>query len=355
MMRQLQRLTRPVPAAGPGALAIAVYAEPSDGRFVVRSAADQGFEGVACLDDAARAAGLYCQIWQRHRFPWALDTAKGLLRFVGYLQSDDGRFANFIFNWDGQKNLRGSSSVLGGRAWSARAMHALALAVATIGGAEYEQCFRRGLPWLDHPLPYLDVRAVEALAALEYWSATDDHSVRTHALAWAEEIAAHRIDDLLPDAPGNPSVHIWGHLQEAALARVGQAFGRPDLVEAARASVEVVFVPCVKRAFTAPTTLPFDVSCAVLGLSAVAEATGQSRYADLADQARAWFDGRTAARRRIYNRQRGLVYDGIDNGRVNRNSGAESNLEGALALLDSLPWKLYKGLWEREARLERAS
>ena len=33
--------------------------------------------------------------------------------------------------------------------------------------------------------------------------------------------------------------------------------------------------------------------------------------------------------------RRGLVFDGIDNGQVSRNSGAESNIEGALALLSS--------------------
>ena len=35
----------------------------------------------------------------------------------------------------------------------------------------------------------------------------------------------------------------------------------------------------------------------------------------------------------MYDRRRGLVYDGVDEGRVSRNSGAESNIEGALVLL----------------------
>jgi len=88
--------------------------------------------------------------------------------------------------------------------------------------------------------------------------------------------------------------------------------------------------------------MPFDVSCAVLALSAVAEATGQARYAEQAELARAWFRGRNAAGRPMYDRRRGLVYDGIDDGRINRNSGAESNVEGALTLFDSLPWDLYR-------------
>jgi hypothetical protein len=31
-----------------------------------------------------------------------------------------------------------------------------------------------------------------------------------------------------------------------------------------------------------------------------------------------------------------MVYDGIDNARVSRNSGAESNIEGGLALLQDV-------------------
>lgn len=87
--------------------------------------------------------------------------------------------------------------------------------------------------------------------------------------------------------------------------------------------------------------MPFDVSSTVAGLDAVAAATGEARYADLAALARAWFDGRNAAAEPIYDRVRGCVFDGIDGTRVNRNSGAESNIEGALALIDSLPWDAY--------------
>ena len=55
MLRQLARLTRPIPSAGPGALAVAVYADGSDETVAAR---ESGFEGVACVDDAARLLGL---------------------------------------------------------------------------------------------------------------------------------------------------------------------------------------------------------------------------------------------------------------------------------------------------------
>ncbi len=79
--------------------------------------------------------------------------------------------------------------------------------------------------------------------------------------------------------------------------------------------------------------LPFDVSCAVAGLVAVARATSDEQYATAAARGRLWFHGRNTAARPVYDRRWGLVYDGIDDGKVSRNSGAESNIEGALALL----------------------
>ena len=341
MLRQLRWLTRPVPDLAPGALAIAVYAEARHGTLRLRAAQEQGFEGIACVDDVARAVLLYCRIWQITASPWARTTAEGLLRFVTAMQVEDGRFANFIYDWDGQRNLDGPTSRPGGEAWAARAMHALGCAMATFGADSYAEPFARGLPWLDRPTPHLDVRAVAVLASLDAWRATASADMAARALCWAEEIAAAAIGDTLPDEPGRPEVHLWGHLQEAALARTGMTFGRHDLIEAARRSAEAVLVPPVLRAFAGASTIPFDVSCAVEGLDALAAATGAHRYAVLAGQARAWFHGRNAAGRPVFDRDAGCVADGIDEGRVSANSGAEANIEGALALFPSIPWHEY--------------
>jgi hypothetical protein len=342
MIRQLRWLTRPLPAAGPTALALAVYAEARDNQLKLRAAAEQGFEGVACVDDAARAIDLYCTTWRSFRLPWARQAAENLLSFLLYLQDEQGRFINFVLSWHGQPNLTGRSSVPGGTAWTARAMQALATACATFGDQRYADAFERGLPWLDQPTPWLDVRAVHVLTALEYSTVSGSAGLRRQVLAWAEEIAASRLGDLLPDVAGRPQVHLWNHHQEVALARVGRAFDRADLVEYARHGVEAVFVPTVDNAFRErSTTLPYDVSCAVRALDAVAETTGQARYARLAEQARAWFDGRNAAGAPLYDRDRGLVHDGLDGTTINPNSGAESNIEGALALFDKLPWQQY--------------
>lgn len=348
MFEQLARLTRPVPGLAPGALAVAVYAEP-DGRggFTARPAVapDRSLEGVACVDDAARAAVVHCAVWRGTRSREAHAAAAGLLRFVLAMQGDgdDGRPANFLLDWDGRVNRHGETSRPGGAWWTARAMHALACAAATFGprglapdlARRVPAALERGLRWLGPPRAgeELGPRAIAVLAALRWWEATGDDRAARRCLRWAEHLAASRTGEILPDQPGRAQVHLWGHLQEVALARAGSALDRPDLVAAAHRSAAAVLAAPAECAFTdRRVTIPYDVSCTVLGLTAVAAATGDRRLAHLADLARAWFTGRNAARQPVYDRDRGCVYDGIEDGQVSANSGAESNVEGAFAL-----------------------
>ena len=336
-LRQLQQLTRPVAMAGPRAAAIAVYAEPlgaeRDALFEHRPAREQGVEGVACVDDAARAIVLYCRIWRRHRIRSAREAAYDLLRWLGYMQDGDGKFGNFIIDWSGHRNRDGATSQAGGAAWQARALHALAYGVGTFGGEEWDARFGRALRWIDDSPPYFDVQAVCILAALEHWRATGASDSAERALAWSRNIAAHSSASGLLNAAGVSEIHLWGHLQEAALAETGDALGHSELVECARVSAEALLIPVVERGFDFPRVLPFDVSCTIGGLDAVAHATSDLRYASAAARGRDWFHGRNTAGQPVYDARRDLVYDGIDGGQVSRNSGAESNIEGALALL----------------------
>lgn len=338
MLRHLARLTRPVPAAGPGALAFAVYAVPRGSSWILIPAADSGWEGVACVDDAARGVLLMLRVWRCYQLAWARRWAEGLLTFLGYMQDTDGRFTNFLLDWDGRRNSAGATSASGGPHWTARAMHALAYASRVLGDTRAAERFWCGLPWLDQPLHYRDVQAVQMLAALEMYAASGDVGLRQRILAWAEQVAACRDGDVLLDAPGRESIHLWGHLQEGALARAGAALDMHDLVEVARRSAEAAIAPVVASGFNEQTVLPFDVSSAVFNLTSLAQVTGASRYSILADTGRAWFAGRNPARQPVYDVARGVVYDGVDESSVSPNAGAESNLEGALALFDKLPW-----------------
>lgn len=338
MLRHLARLSRRVPAAGPNAIALAVYATPRRNGWRLLPAADRGMEGVACVDDAARAVVLLCRAWQRHRLAWAREWAEGLLAFLMYMQMEDGRFVNFIKDWEGHHNLDGPTSAPGGAIWTARAMHALACAARTLHHEEAARRFWTGLPWLDQPTVHMDVRAVQILAVLDMYEATADPSLRRRAVTWAEEIASCQHVGTLLDQADQPSIHLWGHLQEGALARTGALLGLPELVNIACGSAETALAPRVRCAFAAPSTNPFDVSAVVFDFDQIARATGNSAYRQMANLARAWFTGRNPARRSVYDRRRGCVYDGIDGTVISRNAGAEACIEGALALFNDLPW-----------------
>jgi hypothetical protein len=325
-------LTRPLPAAGPDALAVAVYADARDHLVVAK---ESGFEGVACVDDAARLLDVLCDVWTRSRAPWAERWAHGLLEFVLWMQEPDGRWLNFVYDWDGERNTGGITSETGENFWHARALVGVSHAWLTFGDPRAEAAMHRGL---DHavtkPAPP-DVRALHIFTAQRLIDGTGLHTLIPAIRHWVHELAACRIDGVLMNSPfetGTP--HLWAHVQEGVLASAAVLLEEPELLEIARESAEALIVPAVTSGFDRPGLAPFDVSSCVYSLDRLHEATGEPRWAALAADARAWFDGRNPAGLPTYDRRRGRVADGIDDDRVSENSGAESNIVAVEALFD---------------------
>jgi hypothetical protein len=332
VLRQLARLTRPIPAAGSDALAVAVYA---NARQQLVAARESGFEGVACVDDGARLLELLCDVWARTRVPWAERWARGLLDFVLWMQEPDGRWLNFVDDWDGAKNRAGITSTTGENFWHARALVAVSHAWLTFGDARAEEAVRRGL---DHAVAKdapPDVRALHVLVARRLIADAGMTEYLPSVRAWAQELAACREGPILKNSVqevGPP--HLWGHIQEGVLAWSAELLEDPQLLAAAVAGAEALLIPAVEGSFAFDGSTPYDVASTVYSLDRLAEATGEARWSAIAADARAWFDGRNAAGVRVYDPGAGRVADGIDEGRVSANSGAEANIEGASALFD---------------------
>ena len=347
MLRQIARLGRAVPRAGERALAIAVYADAADETVAAREA---GTEGVACVDDAARALQLYCDLWDRTRLPWARRWCEGLLDFILGMQDDDGRFVNFILDWDGTPNREGRTSVAGGAFWQARATVALARASRSLDDERIDLALQRG--W-QHVLGATevpsDVRALHMTAAFTMLDGTENAGLRQLLGAWSDELMACRQGGMLMNSAferGHP--HLWGHVQEGVLADAGVLLERSDLVDAARTSADLVFAGVVTDGFDLPRTQPYDVASSVEVLSTLSKVTGVAKYAAQAASARSWFDGRNPAAQPVYDRSAGRVADGVDEGRVSTSSGAEANIVGAQVLLDDA-LTLARGLDSHEA------
>lgn len=329
MLRQLARLTRPVEAAGDRALAIAVYADATGRAF---PAAAVGTEGVACVDDAARALVLFCDLWEATRLSLLRAWAEGLLEFVLFMQDADGRFVNFIADWSGRRNERGPTSLAGGGFWHARGLRALATADLVLGDTRARECLARGLEHTRSSNVPADVRAIHVLTALELLRAGRTPDLRHDLEAWCDEIASCRSGDVLMDNPDETAPHLWGHLQEGVLAEAGGYLGRADLVAVARSSALGYLAPLIESGFEEDTAQPYGIACAVYGVERLAAVTGERAFDALAVKARAWFDHRNPAGRPVYDRRVGRVHDGIDRGALNEHSGAESNIVGAQAL-----------------------
>ena len=331
MLRQLARLTRAIPAAGPGALALAVYSDPG-GELVV--AKESGFEGVACVDDAARLLDVLCDVWTRTHDPDIERWARGLLEFVLSMKGDDGRWWNFVYDWTGTRNETGLTSSTGENFWHARALCGVSHAWLAFGDERALSATRKGL---DHAISQLapsDVRALHVIAGLRLLGDPSFTDIEPAVRRWADEIASNRIGDVLmnnPDERGEP--HLWAHVQEGVLIDVARALDDPVLIDIACASARALWKPIVLGGFDRSSVSPYDVACAVYSLDRL-QSVDAAEWGRLAAAARAWFDHADTAGRAVYDRQAGRIADGIDGGEVSHNSGAEANVVAAEVLLD---------------------
>jgi hypothetical protein len=78
--------------------------------------------------------------------------------------------------------------------------------------------------------------------------------------------------------------------------------------------------------------IAYGVNALYSGIQSFADLSGEKKYQQYAERIFNWFSGNNLARTRMYWPETGVTFDGIDEDKtVNRNSGAESTIEGLLA------------------------
>jgi hypothetical protein len=388
VLAHLQALTWQFEAEGTHIWALAPYAHPEslpDGtvRYHIRRAAESGDEGLACVDDAARAALLALALVEARggvqgadghagaqmtqataRVPVggaqgggldpageALRWAERWLTFVRYMQLADGRFANFVLDESGQRNLHGPTSAPGGLWWTGRALWALARAIRITGSRWALEAWERC------PLPDLgdayNTRALFALAGLELLM-VDPAACPVDSLEQVRRLQA-RARGLVErcceaivaggphyfrDRPGQAALPLWGYHQLHAVARAAAVLGRDDFVAPCVATVEhlVELVVAAQGLFaydpvaggTKEGVCAYCLSPITQGLGALYDITGEERYRALALEAAAWLYGRNDAHKALYDPTSGRCSDGLDGPGADRpspNFGAESSIE----------------------------
>jgi len=376
---------------------IHIYAEYPDYRWK-----EAPGEGIACVDDVARAAVLYLKHYQLTGDQESLRKARNLLNFIFYMQDEDGLFYNFIFK-DYSINRSGKTSKKGVNWWTARAVWAMGEAAVLFQSLDREYAGRL-MKSIEKIYPHLDTLTTSYPKLEKYggiqvptWliggSAGDATGVLVMGLSKLYSISpSPRLKQYLEifskglqfmqlgDETRFPFGaflsyqnfwHGWGNSQSQALLSVYQVLKDSSYLKSARTEIRNFYPYVIKEGFPREMIFARKVSADSIYAKSISRfpqiayairpmimASMQLFrmekdvfYARLAVQLATWFFGNNPARRIIYDPQTGRSYDGIlSDSEINRNSGAESTIEALLSFLELESNPITAKLLEEEYR-----
>lgn len=344
-------------------------------------------QGAYNADDIARAAVVFIRHWVSTRDASSRDHAVELLRTLTFLQDATGPYAGNVVLWmqaDGTLTPSAEPRELPDPSdsdesyWLARTVWALGEGYAAFAavdpgfagflrerlqlavGALERASLRRYGTWLvadDVRIPgWLITGGADAtaeaclgLAAYVRVAGTDTRA-RTALARYAEGVAAMRSGQvgvwpfgaILPWTGSQSLWHAWGGETGQALCRTAAVLGSSSL-RSTGLSDAGSFTPTLLASggpYNAWAPLPGEAQIAygaegrVAALLAAADLTGSDGFLQLAGLAGGWFFGANPSGAPTYDRATGATFDGVEfDGRVNRNSGAESTIHGLLAMI----------------------
>jgi hypothetical protein len=368
-LSHLNYLNQEVKMDGKDMLITHIYSEYPNYQWV-----DASGEGIACVDDVARATVVYLNDYEQTKNRDSLNKARKALNFVMYMQADDGEFYNFI-NKDLSINKDGPTSKKSFDWWAARGMWALGYGYKVFNKidpeyakklnnsfllannalqkklnknyGEYSTIHGYQVPaWIDG----FDAMSNALLGLSEYYTVSPNTIVKDSMMKIGEGLEKFQFGsfDEYPfsahlDWAGSPTLwHAWGSSQTFALAKAGQILHNEEWIQSAKKEADYLFTHILVNGMIkemAPTMakdeqIAYGVDMLVQGFSELSKVTHDKTYAKYAGIAASWFTGNNDAQFVMYDPNTGRGYDGL-NGvtkKVNMNSGAESTIEALMAL-----------------------
>lgn len=339
-------------------------------------------EGIACVDDAARAAVYYLYDWNSTGNENSIEKNKKLIEFLLYMQADNGYFYNFI--WDDysiNKDFR--TSVAEPNWWSWRVLWALTESYNYYKQNDYEfagkmwqsienliTAIQKNIPteykfenisglqipdWLPHK--YASDQAAVLLPGLfEYYNQTKDTVIYNYIEKLCEGITAMQLDEDEFEFNGaflswQNLWHSWGNIQSYALLKCYPILGNEKIFNSALNELENFYRYLINNGYLNSFTvekvdgklktieeekfsqIAYNIRPMVFALIEAYKLTGKDEYAEQAANLAKWLTGENPAHEIMYDSKTGRVYDGINSeNEINKNSGAESTIEGLLTL-----------------------
>lgn len=357
---------------------IHIYSNAPDYKYV-----GDDDEGYACVDDAARAAIFYMEYFKAFNDSSSLYKYYNLVEFLLYMQAENGYFYNFIWE-DNTINKTFKTSVAEANWWSWRALWAITEGYDYLINRNDERSVRvkqsisqiienikKNIPkeknevtiegiklpdWL--PFQFAsDQAALLTIIISNYYELTGDKEILDYLNSLVQGILMMQINDSDFEFNGaflswQNDWHGWGNSQAYALLKAYQVLENEELKTAALFELNNFYQRLVEVGFlnsfsVRKTDCKFEIIESnkfsqiayiirpmVYALIEAYKITSDSSYAIQAGEIAKWFIGNNPAGEVMYNPHNGIFYDGIENENlINKNSGAESTIEGLLALL----------------------
>jgi hypothetical protein len=340
-------------------------------------------EGIACIDDAARAAIFYLEYYKAYNDSTSLSKFNKLVEFVLHMQAENGFFYNFIWE-DGSINKSFKTSVAEPNWWSWRALWALmeyskqfehlldsrtirvkqsiekTIAAIKLGiPKEKEKILIDGIElptWLPSKFAS-DQAALLVIILTDYYKASHDEEILDYLNALTQGIIMMQLTDNECEFNGaflswQNIWHGWGNSQAYALLKAYKVLNDEKIKTSALLELNNFYERLIENEFlnyfkvqkhydqietvesNKYSQIAYNIRPMVFALLEAYNITLDSSYAKKAGQVAQWFAGKNPACAVMYNPHSGTIYDGIENENlINKNSGAESTIEGLLSLL----------------------
>jgi len=374
----LDHLYEPIREEGRAMAIIHIYSEHPDYQW-----AWETHEGIACVDDVARAAIFYIRYYSRTGDKTYLKKSTELSEFLLYMQAENGYFYNFVLE-DIKINKTYKRSMPIGNWWTWRALWALS-EIYPVMIREDKVLAERIWQSMEKTIDVVikdynldkEYRIVEGfripkwlpgnggsdqgatlVLGLKNFYKYDENQQVFSLIEWlCDGIAEMQAGDSLQFPYGaylswENIWHAWGNVQSYALLNTfiliqNDRYLTGSLMEInhfynylikEKYACEIKFKKqgdnILKSDYKKAPQIAYGIRPMVYACLEAFKITGQSKYAKQAGKIASWFFGDNFAQKVMYYPQTRICFDGINgDGDVNLNSGAESTIEALLALL----------------------
>ncbi len=339
-------------------------------------------EGIACIDDVARAAIFYSMHYKTTGDKKYLRKVKLLNEFILHMQAENGYFFNFIEDTYAI-NKTYKTSVAQPDWWSWRAAWALSETYKLFLKNDIKfsnrilrslnklfKAIKKNLPvekklkniggfekpsWLQAETG-ADQTSILVLALVNYIEIKKDPLLFAYLKDLCEGIILMQEGDkeTFPHAAFMSWENIWhayGNSQSYALLKAYRLTHNEKYITAALSEINNFYPYLIEEKFLNYfsikknngnvviderkqfSQIAYGIRPMIFASLEAAMITGEKSYAELAGKISLWFFGKNLAGEKIFDVKTGICYDGINSEKdLNKNSGAESTIEALLSL-----------------------